>query len=128
MEKILLSDFLRKEIQAKYGSISFFAKETGFSYERLRKAIQRNNFSRDDLGLFAEKLGIIGLDFKNFEYNLGRRTTARLQRKELLLEKSISGIVPEELIPFVINNPIVLTRIRELVEQECRRIKDTINA
>ena len=126
MEKPLLSNFLRSKIQGKYGSSVLFAEEIGLSYERLRKCLQRNCFSKDDLDVFAERLGITEVDFSAYEYRLGRRTSKQHQRMEPLVEKTISGLVPKEFIPLVVNNPIVLEKIRTLVAHECARICDTI--
>lgn len=127
MEKTLLSDFLRKKVQEKYGSISSFAESAGLTYERVKKAIQRNNFSRDDLELFTEKLGLVNLNFDDFEYKLSRRASNRNQVREPLIRQTVSGIVPEEFISFVVHNPVVLERIKSLVAHECRRIFETIN-
>lgn len=127
MEKFLLSDFLRSKIQGKYGSIVLFAEATGLSYERLKKSLQRNRFSKDDLDVFCEQLGIVEVDFSTFQYERSRRTSKQLRHKEPLLEKTISGLVPKEFTSLVVNNPIVLEKIRTLVTHECVRIRDTIN-
>lgn len=126
MTKPLLSDFLRGKAQSQYGTISAFAEALELPYERLRKTFQRNRFSRQDLDQMAEALGIVGFDINAFEHNgLGRRNSTSFRRKPLLT-KSVSGIVPEEYVAFLINNPVVLERIRTLVATECRRISEAI--
>ena len=126
MENPLLSDFLREKAQSQYGSIRVFAEVVELPYERLRKSFQRNRFSRQDLDQMAEVLGIVGFDISAFQHSgLGRRNSASFRRKPLL-SKSVVGIVPEEYVGFLINNPAVLERVRSLVAAECRRISEAI--
>lgn len=74
----------------------------------------------------AEQLGIVGFDINDFEHNgLGRRNSTSFRRKPLLA-KSVAGVVPEEYVPFLVNNPAVLERIRALVATELRRINEAI--
>lgn len=126
MENPLLSNFLREKIYSQYGSIRAFADAVELPYERLRKAFQRNRYSREDLDQMAEVLGIVGFDISTFEHKgLGRRNSATFRRRPLLA-KSVVGIVPEEYVPFLVNNPVVLERIRTLVATECHRIREAI--
>lgn len=128
MEKYLLSDFLREKVHCQSGSIKRFADTYEMPYERLRKAFQRNSFSRDDLDFFVEKLRLADIDLSQFEHRSGRRTNLRLRGRQRtpLLSKTIEGIVPREYMPLVINNPIVLEKVRKMVVDECRRISDAI--
>ena len=41
--------FVRKTLIARHGSLAFAAERLGISYERLKKAIQRNRFSASDI-------------------------------------------------------------------------------
>ena len=123
MEKPILSDFLRREIQSQYGSVSSFADTVGLPYERLKKALQRNRFSKEDLLLITEKLRLTNFNLNSYTYSFGRR---HLQIRTPLLSKTIEGIIPEEYMLLVVNNPIVLERVRMVVSAELRRISAVI--
>lgn len=114
-----VSDFLR----TKYGSLSKAASKVGIGYDGLKKQIQLNSFSRENLEiLFPDE----GIEFLQATYSF---SLVRSYRKNL-------DIVPATLlrlhgletgdIELITENKVIELRIVALIKEECARLREIL--
>lgn len=72
MVKKELGPYIRETLITRYGTLAVAAEHLGFSYERVKKAIQRNRFSAADLEMLLPDRNHEDLS-KEFHFNLARR-------------------------------------------------------
>lgn len=125
MNKQPLSPVVRHILIKSYGSIAAAAKELEFeSYERLRKSVQRNNFSVALLGVLFPGRSLSDLqeeyDFKITRMSHRTPETAKTYRHVLI------NIINEEDWQLISENVLICERVAKLVSQECARLRKVL--
>lgn len=132
--KILLGDYVKRELTSKYGSVAAASEMLGFSYDRLKKMCSRNTFNVDDIKVLFPEDSFETVQ-ERFSFKRGRASNKNRKWSQgggtINSAKFLGLLFGEKLdkddIAFIRENRAVAERLTNLVHKECIRLRSLFN-